>query len=146
MVETLSQRMKRSTLVLLTLLGAAIVSAGCGKSDSEAAGDAAVAYLEAFAEGDGEKACDTLTDQTKKVIVPQVGRKVGTRDCPAAIKSLRTRLTVPQTDAFKQATATRVKIRGDLAEVRFRAGSLRGAAELRKAGGDWRISLLPRTR
>jgi len=138
--------MRRPTLALLALLGAATAFAGCGKSDSEAAGDAVVSYLKAFAAGDGEKACDRLTDETKKVIVPQVGRKVGARDCPAAIKALRTRLTVPQVDGFKRATATRVKVRGDVAEVRFRAGPLRGAAELRKAGGNWKISLLPRAR
>lgn len=144
MVDTLL-RMRRPTLALLALLGATAFS-GCGKSDSEAAGDAVVSYLEAFAAGDGEKACDTLTDETKKVIVPQVGRKLGARDCPAAIKSLRGRLTVPQADGFRQAKATRVKVRGDVAEVRFRAGSLRGAAELKKDGGDWKISLLPKAR
>jgi len=145
MVETVPHPMKSPTLVLLALLGAATALAGCGKSESEAAGDAVVAYLNAFATGDGAKACEMLTDETKKVIVPAVGRKVGARDCPAAIRRLRTRLTVPQTDAFRRATATRVNVRDDVAEVRFRAGSLRGAAELRKSGDDWKISLLPKT-
>lgn len=138
--------MIRSKLSLLALVAVAIALAACGKSSSEMAGDTVVSYLDAFAKGDGEKACDLLTAQTRDVIVPRVGRKIGARDCPAAVKALRGRLTVPQADALGRARVKRVRIRGDLAEVRFRAGPLRGAAELRKSGGDWRVSLLPRTR
>lgn len=138
--------MRRSVLVTLALLAAVTALAACGKSDSEAAGDVVVAYLDAFATGDGEKACDLLSEETRKVIVPRVGRRIRARDCPAAVAALRARLSLTQADALERAKVGRVRIRGDVADVRFRAGALRGAAQLRKEGDDWRISLLPRTR
>ncbi|MGI8945613.1 MAG: hypothetical protein ACR2GL_05165 [Thermoleophilaceae bacterium] len=145
MQEALSRPINRSTLLLLALLSATAL-AGCGKSDSETPGDTVVAYLDAFAAGDGDEACERLTEETKRVLVPRVGRKVGARDCPGAVATLRNRLTVPQADAFSRASATRVRVDGDTAVVRFRADTLRGGAELRKVSGEWKISLLPRSR
>ncbi len=126
--------------------GVSVAIAGCGQSDRDRAADTVTSYLDAFAAGEAEEACGKLTDQTKRVVIPRVTRGLRRRDCAAAIPALRVRLTVTQADALEEATVTRVKIRGDVADVRFRAGQLRGVAKLRKADGDWKISLLPRAR
>lgn len=130
----------------LLLLAAGAPLVGCGKSDTDAAGDTVTSYLEAFGAGDGEEACSSLTDETRRVIAPRVAEKLGGRDCPDAIRALRNRLSAPQADALKKATATRVRVRGEAAEVRFRAGGMRGVAKLRKTGDGWKISLLPEAR
>lgn len=135
--------MRKLTLVPLVLLGAGAALAGCGKSDTDAAGETVTSYLKAFGAGDGEEACSRLTDETRRVIAPRVAKKLGGTNCPDAIRALRTRLSAPQADAFRKATATRVEVRGEAAEVRFRAGQARGVAKLRKAGDEWKISLLP---
>jgi hypothetical protein len=134
------------TLLPLVLLAAGAALSGCGKSDSEAAADTVTAYLKAFGAGDGEEACERLTEETKRVIASRVAEKFGGSDCPDAIRGLRTRLSAAQADAFEEASATRVKVRGDAADVRFRAGQARGLAKLRKAGDGWKISLLPQAR
>ena len=146
MMQTVAARMRESTLIPATLLGVGLALAGCGKSDRDRAADTVTAYLEAFATGDAEEACGKLTEQTKRVLVPQVGRRLGARGCDKAIPALRARLTVPQADALKEAKVTSVRIRGRVADVRFRAKQLRGVAKLRKADGDWKISLLPEAR
>ena len=132
--------------MLLILVGAVTAVAGCRKSDSDAAGDTVVSYLRAFGAGDGQEACDRLTPDTRRLIAPRVAQKLGGRDCPDAIRALWGRLPAQQADALRKATATRVKVRGEAAEVRFRAGRARGIAKLRKGADGWRISLLPRAR
>lgn len=134
------------TLVPLVLLAAGAALSGCGKSESESAAETVTTYLKAFGAGDGEEACERLTDETKRVIASRVAERFGGSDCPDAIHGLRTRLSASQADAFEEATATRIKVRGDVADVRFKAGRARGLAKLRKAGDEWRISLLPQAR
>ncbi len=130
----------------LVLFGAGAVLAGCGKSDRDAAADTVTSYLEAFGAGDGGAACDRLTEETKRSIARRAAEKLGGRDCPDAVRALRNRLSASQADAFEEATATRVQIRGEVANVRFRAGQARGAATLHKVGDGWKISLLPEAR
>ena len=137
-------RVRKLTLVPLLLLGAGAPLAGCGKSDRDAAADTVTSYLEAFGAGDGKEACDKLTPETRRLIAPRVAEKLGGRDCPDAIRALWGRLPASQADALRRAVATRVKVRGEAAEVRFRAGRARGVAKLRKGGDGWKISLLPR--
>ena len=127
------------------LLGAGGLS-GCGGSDADTPGDTVVSYLRAFGLGDGEVACDRLTEATERVIAPRVAEKLGGKDCPDAIRGLSDRLTVSQANGFKKATVTRVKERGKTADVRFRAGQARGVARLTKGDDGWKISLVPETR
>lgn len=136
----------KPNLVPLAVLAVGAALSGCGKSDSEAAADTVTTYLKAFGAGDGEEACERLTEETKRDIAFRVAEKFGGSDCPDAIRGLRTRLSAAQADAFEEASATRVRVRGDAADVRFRAGEARGLATLRKAGDEWKISLLPRAR
>ena len=139
--------MRKLTLVpLVLLLGTGAALAGCLGSDSETPGETVTAYLKAFGAGEGEEACDRLTEETRRVIAPRVAEKLGGKSCPDAVRALRGRLTASQADAFKEATATRVKVKGETAEVRFRAGQARGVAKLRKADDGWKISLLPQAR
>ncbi len=130
----------------LLLLGAGAALAGCGKSDRAAVADTVTTYLRTYGAGDGEAACDGLTEETRRVIAPRVAEKLGGRNCPDAVRALQARLTASQADAFKQATVTRVDVKGDVAEVRFRAGQARGVAKLHKAEDGWKISLLPQGR
>lgn len=137
---------RKRTLVTLLLLGAGVALAGCGKSDEEAAAETVTAYLKAFGAGDGEDACERLTEETRRVIAPRVAEKLGGRDCPDAVRALGTRLPASLADAYQRATTSRVTVRGKMAEVQFRAGRARGVAELRKTGDGWKISLLPQAR
>ena len=127
----------------LALLAAGAALTGCGRSDSEAVADTVTSYLSAFGAGDGQEACDTLTDETKRLVAPRVAERLGGRDCPDAIRALASRLPASQALAFTRARVTRVDVRGDAADARFRAGRTRGVARLRKTGDGWKISLLP---
>lgn len=138
--------MRKLSLVPLILLGAGAALSGCGSSESESPADTVTAYLKAFGAGDGEEACRRLSEETRRVIAPRVAKKLGGRDCPDAVRALQARLTAPQARAFEMATATRTQERGEMAEVRFRAGTARGVARLRKVDKDWKISLLPQAR
>ena len=145
MMETAGDPMRPKTLSLLVAAGAVFALPGCLHSDDDAAADVVETYLRAFAEGDGGKACSKLSEQTRRVTVPQVARGVGAKDCEGAVRALRERLSAGQVDALKQTETTRVKLKGKTAEVSFRAGSLRGTAKAREGSDGWKISLLPRT-
>lgn len=145
MRETAGAPMRPKTLSLLLATGAVLALPGCLHSDEDAAAEVVKTYLKAFAEGDGEKACSKLSEQTRRVTVPKVARGVGAKDCEGAIRALRARLSAAQVDALERTETTRVKLRGKTAEVAFRAGSLRGIAKARKSDDGWKISLLPRT-
>ena len=138
--------MRKLTLVPLLLLVAGAALAGCGKSDEEAAADTVTAYLKAFGAGDGEGACERLTEETRRLIAPRVAEKFGGRECPDAVRALTARLPASHANAFQRATTPRVAVKGETAEVRFRAGRVRGVAGLRKTGDGWKISLLPQAR
>jgi len=128
------------------LIAVLALAGGCGGSDEDEPADTVRAYLEAFGSGDGEAACEKLTESTRRLIVPQAARGVGARDCAGAIRALHDRLTIAQAREFEDAEPTDTKIRGENAEVKFRAGSLRGKAELREVDGEWKVSLVPRAR
>lgn len=136
--------MRKLVLVPVLLLSAGPALAGCGKSDRDAAADTVTSYLKAFGTGDGEGACDRLTPETRRLVAPRVARKLGGRGCPDAIRALWARLPAAQADALTGATVRRVRVKGEAAEVSFRAGRARGVAKLRKSGDGWKISLLPR--
>lgn len=139
--------MEKLTLVLLVLLlGAGAALAGCRQSDGETPGETVTGYLKAFGAGDGDEACDRLSDETRQVIAPRVAEKLGGTSCPDAIRSLRDRVSASQAAAFERAAATRVKETGETADVSFRAGSQRGVARLRKTDDGWKITLVPQPR
>jgi hypothetical protein len=117
--------------VALAALAALAVS-GCGENaDDKAVRTVVTDYLEAFAAGDGAKAC--------ALMLPEVRRSLG--DCPATLKRARARLTDDQRRETEVLQVDTVTSAGDNARVRLFPGDSQVA--LRKAGGRWQIAGVP---
>ena len=133
---------------------AAVVAASIGwmvwapnthKANEQRAAKVAVEqYIAAFAKGDGNGACDRLTDTAREAVIALAG-KVGAQSCPSAFERTR-RLGGPTV----QAAATKIRVgkvdvSGKRAKVTLRAAGLDAIAELDKVGDHWKIASLPKS-
>ena len=120
--------MRRLGLVAL----AALALSGCGENaDDKAVRQVVTDYLEAFAAGDGEKAC--------ALMLPEVQRSLG--DCPGRLETAYKTLTADQRAETQVLQVDTVTAAGDNARVRLFPGDSQVA--LRKAGGRWQIAGVP---
>ena len=129
---------------LVTVVVAALAVAGCGgASDEEQVRTTVEDYIIAFVDGDGDKACDLLTKETRDAFVQQVSSLVKTRDCGEAIKKLGD-LAGPTVDrALKGAKVTEVKVNGENATATLESRGTKTPTQLKKEDGDWKISDVP---
>lgn len=134
-------RTTSTALVLAALVAGGL--AGCGKSDEDEAQDAVQTYLTAFGDGDGEKACELLTEKVRDAFVAQVRGLVDTEDCGKAFDTIQKGLTPAQTKAVSGVRVAGAKIDGDRGTVNVRSGGTTVATRVEKVDGDWRIAQPP---
>ena len=91
-------------------------------------------YFKAFADGDGEAACDRLTDDAKREVVEEFDAA----SCEDGIEEFADDLDDANKDRLRDSGEATVDEHGDTATVFFE-GAQR-PLELTKSGGDWLIS------
>ena len=126
------------------LIAAALVALpGCGESEEDKVADTIQSYLKAFTEGDGEKACGFLSEDTRRAFVAQVGTLLRTNDCGRALEQVRKGVRRQALDALKEARVSNVKVDGERATATVEARGRSSRTELAKTEGDWKISDVP---
>jgi ketosteroid isomerase-like protein len=112
---------------------AVLALSGCGENADDGAVRRVVTdYLQAFAAGDGARAC--------ALMLPDVQRSLG--NCPAELNEAHQRLTAAERLETENLVVDTVTSAGDNARVRLTPGDSQLA--LRKAGGRWLIAGVPR--
>ena len=134
-----------SNKVTCGLVIAAALAGGCGGSDDGAddAGpeDVVRTYLEAVADGDGERACDQLTDDVQRQAVDFLSAQLPQLEassCADGLGQLAEDLGEEEKDGLRDPGEASAEIDGDTAIVRFEQGTT--DAELTKEGDSWLIS------
>jgi ABC-type glycerol-3-phosphate transport system substrate-binding protein len=123
----------------LVCLGA--LAAGCGgTSQSEKVKATVVTYFEAFAAGEGQRACDQLTgDQVRAVLdiaIEQVP-ELGARSCAQTITRLAQQLGADEKATLRSVDVFDVAIHGNTATAFVQHAA---PIELRRTAGRWLIS------
>lgn len=133
----------------VAVLAAAVALAGCGggsKSESEKARDAVKQYIAAFTGGDGAKACELMTKQTREQFVARVSVLTGTGDCGTAVKRLSQKAGPQILEALKKAKVGNARIQGNAGTVPLTSGPNRTDTQVLKEGGDWKVTSVPGTK
>jgi hypothetical protein len=114
-----------------------------GGGNQDAAVKAAVdGYVRAFAAGNGQAACDSLTDAARDAVAG-LGKKIGAPDCPSAMEKTR-RIGGKKVRAIaKTIKVHKVDVDGGRAKVTLRAAGQDSVAELERTEKGWKISSLP---
>ena len=117
------------------------VLAGCGASDEEQAADTVRTYLEAFVDGNGQRACEQLTDAVQRRIVDGFSEgapSAGITSCEQAIGAIADQRSTQLAEPV-EIKVERVTVDGDRATVRMRGAT--DDAELTKTdNAGWLIS------
>src|SRR3954470_12908294 len=100
------------------LLAAAVLLAGCGKSDEEKISDVLTSYNAALVDGDGKKACGLFDDQGRQKLVNSLKSLAPTspaNDCEQLVRDVGATITPDNGRRIKAIKITNVKIDGDKA-------------------------------
>ncbi len=94
--------MRTSLAVLALVLGLA----GCGgeTTEEDKVRSALVDFSHAFADADGDKACELMTDEFKVLFASNTDTDA--KDCPAAVRTAAARLDKPTADALRAVKVT----------------------------------------
>lgn len=128
---------------ILALLVAASLAPGCGTSDEDAVKTAVRDYFAAFAEADGQRACDFLSAAAKRDLANYAAEQlpeVGSVQCAEVTEQV---VELTDEDALKRledVEVTSVEIDGDTATAEI-VGATQ-TANLEKIDGDWKIAEL----
>jgi hypothetical protein len=107
--------------------------AGCGPFGGGPE-DAVKDFSEALADGDGEKACDQVTDEYKE-------QELGGDDCEQNIEDAADELKDEDKDKLRDVEVSDVEEDGDKATAKVKLeGEDEDEVELEKVDGDWKIS------
>jgi hypothetical protein len=100
-------------------------------------------YVRAFANGDGEEACEQLTDSARQA-VEGMAKRIGATDCPTAMVKTRA-IGGNGVKAIAQKIRVRkVDVDGGRAKVTLRSSGDDAVAELERTEKGWKISSLPK--
>jgi hypothetical protein len=141
-------RLRAAALVLLVIL------AGCGGSDAPKTDPDAVAQVlkdaaNAFADGDGDKACGYLTGDAQRQAILMTGAgALGQVDCATAVKRVTFAMTPLDKQRIESLEPSNVQVNGTSASATLAtaAGQPQGQQplsvqlNLQKDGDDWKIS------
>ena len=127
-----------TTIAVIALLAALL---GCaGAAHDKEVQDTVKTYLDALAEGDGEKACDQLTATAKRGAVEALRERLpelGASSCEDGLSQLAENIGEGEKDALRDPGEIVVRISGDSATAKPENGARE--AELNKAGDKWLI-------
>jgi hypothetical protein len=115
-----------------------------GEGNQEPAVKATVdSYVRAFAAGDGDKACDALTDAAREAVIG-LGKRMGAGDCPSAMERTREIGGREVRAIVKKIRVRKVDVDQGRARVTLRAAGEDSVAELERTEKGWKISSLPK--
>ena len=100
-------------------------------------------YVQAFASGNGKKACGYLTEGAQKAVVDAAGR-VGASSCPAAFEQTLNLGGTKVKAAAGKIRVRKIDLEGEEARVTLRAAGQDSVADLKKVDGEWKIASLPK--
>ena len=127
-----------TTIAAIALLAAL---PGCaGAPDALEVQDTVKTYLDALAEGDGEKACDQLAGTAKLGAVEALRERfpgLGASSCEDGLSQLAENIGEAEKDALRDPGAILVHISG--ASATAKPENVAREAELNKAGDKWLI-------
>ena len=119
------------------------LTAGCGEDPEDQVRSTVRAYLESFVDGDAEKTCALMTEDTRREFVRGARSLAPTNDCATATIAVRAAAGRKAINALRDAKISRVRIQGNAASVRLTASSGESVATLTRQGGDWKVSSAP---
>ena len=134
---------RTSSTALALLAGVSLAAAGCGgsdaKSDDEQIRDTVSAYASAFADGDGTKVCERLTERAQKEVIAQ-GKALGGNftTCEQTIKQLTSVISGADKKALRDIKVTKITVDGDTATLQAGAGNS-ATTRMRKVDGEWLV-------
>jgi hypothetical protein len=115
-----------------------------GGGNQDAAVKATVdGYVRAFAAGNGNAACNSLTDSAREAVAG-LGKQIGARDCPSAMVKTRQIGGKKVRSIAKTIKVRKVDVDGGRAKVTLRAAGQDSVAELERTEKGWKISSLPK--
>jgi hypothetical protein len=125
----------------------ALAACGGGESDQDRVRSTVEDYLEAFLGGDGARACELMTPDTRREFVNRVSNVTRTGDCARAVRTLRTLAGDTTASALKSTKVGAVSVSGRSATARLStgAGGAASTTQLQEVGGKWLVSGVPRT-
>jgi hypothetical protein len=123
--------MRRAVILLVGL--AMVAPSGCGASEEEDASDVVKEYVQAIAEGDEKKVCDTLAENTRKQFDESKIK------CEDAYKNFGKALKTEQKDKLKDLDPE-VKVDGDKATTKVDEPPFEGELRLKKEDDEWKVS------
>jgi SnoaL-like domain len=126
---------------LAMVAACALAGAGCGESDEEQVEDTVKAYMSAVADGDGEEACEQLTERGRREIAEGLTEVTGGEGCAGAFESLHARAGERALRRLRNAEVTSVTVDGDTATLRIEDAP--HPPKLRKIDGEWKIDEFP---
>ena len=100
-------------------------------------------YVQAFAEGDGQAACDLLTEAARNAVIGMSGR-IGATDCPSAMQKTRQLGGSEVRSIARKIRVRKVDVNKGTARVTLRAAGQDSIAELERTEKGWKISSLPK--
>jgi hypothetical protein len=127
-----------TTIAVIALLAALLGCAGAAR-DKEVQ-DTVKTYLDALAEGDGEKACDQLTDTAKLDALEALRERLPELDassCEDGLSQLAENIGEVEKDALRDPGEIDVRISG--ASATAKPENVAREVELNKAGDKWLI-------
>jgi hypothetical protein len=113
--------------------------------DPAAVSSAVTDYAHAFGNGDGKKACESLTPGARDAFVKRVSSIVGTNDCAEAVSKLQAVAGPNVTGPFQTATVSGAKVNGDKATATLMAGGHTTTVTLELRDGKWLLTHVPGT-
>ncbi|HEX8073739.1 MAG TPA: DUF4878 domain-containing protein [Thermoleophilaceae bacterium] len=137
--------MTRARAIAVPAAIAALALGGCGGGESDDAKSALQDYVDAFAKGDGDRACSLLTKSTRDTFAARVAPITKSKDCATSIDKLSKQAGPELLGALKDAKVSDVKVDGDRATAKLKSGSSTTTTQLRKEDGDWKVAGGPGT-
>jgi hypothetical protein len=127
---------KRLARIFIACLAALSLAAfaGCGPFGGDSPEDVIKDFSEAVADGDGEKACDLVTDEYRE-------QELGGDQCEEQVEQGAEAASDEELDRLRDIEVSDVEEDGDKATAKVKAeGEDEDEVELEKVDGDWKLS------
>ena len=109
--------------------------AGCGESDEDQIKTQVDTLYAAVADGDGEAACEVVTEEAKKQ-----SEESEDKSCAQAIEDGAKELNDDQRERLANIEISEVKVDGDSATVTVKSGDDEEQLNLKKEDDEWKLS------
>jgi hypothetical protein len=121
------------TAAFVVSLALGVAACAATQSEEDKAKMTVEEYLKAVTSGEGDTACEMVTEATKKNI------ERGGRSCAETISSLNMGPGKSVLEAFKDADIENIKLNGDRGTADIKVKGLTQKTNLRKEDGTWKL-------